>query len=74
MTYPVFEIRKLIYRFRNIDDSLAMETSHRYVSFFIHTTKEISVESKDVYVTVYILIILYVFVFLFFSVLSLVII
>ena len=33
MTYPVFEIRKLIYRFRNIDDSLAMETSHRYGSF-----------------------------------------
>jgi hypothetical protein len=33
MTYPVFEIRKLIYQFRNIDDSLAMETGHRYVSF-----------------------------------------
>jgi hypothetical protein len=33
MTYPVFEIRKLIYQCRNIDDSLAMETGHRYVSY-----------------------------------------
>ena len=41
MTYPVFEIRKLIYRFRNIDDSLAMETSHRYVSFLFTLLKRL---------------------------------
>jgi hypothetical protein len=66
MTYSVFEIRKLIYRFRNIDDSLAMETGHRYVSFLFTLLNRLVWKSKDAYVTVCILIILYLFVFLIF--------
>ena len=66
MTYSVFEIRKLIYQCRNIDDSLAMETGHRYVYFLFTLLNRLVWKSKDAYVTVCILIILYVFVFLFF--------